>query len=1062
MTSHQNHSQFLPKGFRPFSVLVVFVMLAFAGIAFTPLLPFSLFPSGGGSSVYIAFGYPNATAEAVEMNVTAPLEGLLSMVNGVKDVESVSGDGWGQITLTTDKNARIDRVRFQAQAIVREVYPRLPDGVTYPQVSTRTTDQEKQVQLLSYTVSGDMETPALRQLVEDVLQPGLSLVKGVSAIEIYGSNPYEWYVEYDPALLKKHSLNANQLVGAIEQYAYLSGVGVISTHQGRTHSVSLVGKGVSADNWREIIVANTGGRMVRLGQVANITLRERIPDEYFRINGKTALNMVISASKDANQLATANGVFRELEKLAERLPGGVEIIKSYDSTTFLRKELRKNLLRTVFSLAILLLFVVAASRSFRYLAIVTVSLLANLAIAVLFYYLLGIEIHLYSLSGITLSFGLIIDNTLVMVDHLRHRRNMLVFTAVLAATLTTVGALVSIFFLEETKRQNLTDFAWVIIVNLMVSLLIALLMIPALVQRMGLKTQPRRSRVRVLRFKYRLSHAYSRFARLIHRYRKTAITIGFLAVGLPVFLLPERVEGDGFWPGVYNNTLGSGFYKSRMKPLVDKALGGTLRVFCNSVWEKSFWSSPERTKLYVRVQFPNGTTIDQADNLVRLFENRILSNQQVELSIARVSKASASIEILFQPAFESTAFPYTLKSNLESLAITQAGADFSIYGVGLGFSNAISQGFANSRILLTGYSYRQLIDWAKRFADSLGKMPRVDKIWIRGGQQYFFKDIYRKFLTFDESGMLVDGVQTRSFVNELMMLSPGYEQKAWISYQSRRMPLVVQPYMNTTPGDFEFRKTPVRVEGREMKTETWGSVSQLLLDDEIYKENQQYVVTFAYNYIGPDKLVERVCKQQVEYMNSQLPLGFRAEQPVWAFWDWKDRNNYLLILLMVFIIYTVTSVLLESLVQPVAVIALVPISFIGVFITYSMFDLSFDQGTYAAFLLLGGLVVNSAIYVINEQNNLRKRFPHATPASIYIRAVNSKISPILLTVISTVLGLIPFVVLEREPFWFSLAAGTIGGLVFSIPALVVFLPALPGVLGREKSKGGPLNPKTEN
>jgi multidrug efflux pump subunit AcrB len=194
-----------------------------------------------------------------------------------------------------------------------------------------------------------------------------------------------------------------------------------------------------------------------------------------------------------------------------------------------------------------------------------------------------------------------------------------------------------------------------------------------------------------------------------------------------------------------------------------------------------------------------------------------------------------------------------------------------------------------------------------------------------------------------------------------------------------------------------------------------------------------------------------VLEKQIKQIQSILPVGFSAKNPSDSYrWNKEEKTQYLLIGLMVLIIFIVTATLLESLLQPLAVILLVPISFVGVFITYSIFDLSFDQGTYAAFLLLGGLVVNSAIYIINEQNNLAKRYPNATAISIYTRALSAKLVPVLLTVISTVLGLLPFVMFGEEPFWFSLAAGTIGGLLFSIPALLLFLPALPG--GVIKSK----------
>lgn len=131
--------------------------------------------------------------------------------------------------------------------------------------------------------------------------------------------------------------------------------------------------------------------------------------------------------------------------------------------------------------------------------------------------------------------------------------------------------------------------------------------------------------------------------------------------------------------------------------------------------------------------------------------------------------------------------------------------------------------------------------------------------------------------------------------------------------------------------------------------------------------------------------------------------------------------------------------LFESLRQPLVIIAMIPISFIGVFLTFYLFELRFDQGGFASFVLLSGLVVNAGIYLINDYNLfLRNGVRAGLPT--YLRAYNRKIVPILLTVLSTVLGLVPFVVVSREPFWFSFAAGAMGGMLFSLIAILLFLP----------------------
>ena len=148
-----------------------------------------------------------------------------------------------------------------------------------------------------------------------------------------------------------------------------------------------------------------------------------------------------------------------------------------------------------------------------------------------------------------------------------------------------------------------------------------------------------------------------------------------------------------------------------------------------------------------------------------------------------------------------------------------------------------------------------------------------------------------------------------------------------------------------------------------------------------------------------------------------------------------------MLLVVISIIFFTTSILFNSLKQPLAIIFVIPVSYIGVFLTFYWFRLNFDQGGFASFVLLCGITVNASIYILNEYNSIRRRFPRLSMLRAYTKAWNAKILPIFLTVVSTILGFIPFMVgTDKEAFWFPLASGTIGGLVMSIIGIFFFLP----------------------
>lgn len=155
----------------------------------------------------------------------------------------------------------------------------------------------------------------------------------------------------------------------------------------------------------------------------------------------------------------------------------------------------------------------------------------------------------------------------------------------------------------------------------------------------------------------------------------------------------------------------------------------------------------------------------------------------------------------------------------------------------------------------------------------------------------------------------------------------------------------------------------------------------------------------------------------------------------------NKNNNILLLLLIVAIIYFICAVLFESLRYPLIIIGLIPISFIGVFLTFAITGCRFDQGGFASLVMLAGIVVNAGIYILNEMR-IQMCEKHYKGIILYIRAFNHKIVPVLLTVLSTVLGLIPFLLEgEKDVFWFAFALGTMGGLLFSLIAIVLFMPA---------------------
>ena len=1031
-----------------FSIIVVFILLMILGLAFLPKLSIRLHPSRTLPSLTVSYTWSNASPRLVEQNVTAPLEGLFNTILGIQSVESTSYQGGGRITLGFDKKADMDAMRFEVASKVREVFPKLPDAVRYPRISQYQTESDEKT-LLTYTLNAPSSPRLIQQYVEDVLSPRLSHIEGLYKIRVYGATDMEWELIYDQEQLNILGLNKGDISSSLQDYFREEVVGMGWDRSGALDDLSpkaIIMKSVSlADSsWLQIPVGKVEGRIVRISDLCRVIHKEKEPRSYYRINGNNTINVVFTSEKGANSLTVASDIKRELTVLAEDFPPGYFLLLSSDSTETIKEDLNKIYYRTIFSFAILLLFVFLISRQFRYLMIIFISLLANLCTAFILYFIFKVEVNLYSLAGITVSLGLIIDNTIVMVDHIRTKGNKKVFLAIMAATLTTIGALSVIRFFGETTRLQLKDFSMVLIINLFVSLMVALFLVPSLMEKIplkvknGLRTTKRRRRI------VGFSYAYGRMIAFSQRYRWGFILMAILLFGLPTFKIPTRMEGDEWYHKVFQKTLASDTYVQKIKPVVDKALGGTFRLFSQHFRERWSYRMPERTKISVTASLPQGSTLQQMNDLMIEVEHYLKGAEQIDQFVTRVSNArNGQVMVSFKPDYELGAFPFILLSQLQDLANNLTGADWRVYGLGQAFSNSLTERIGQSKIVLYGYNYEELMGHAITLRDNVLALDRVEKSSIISQNTYMRDPVFEFGISLDPQKLQARKLNAMQVYRNLegysidqgggasVFIDGAYEQISLRSTQSDNFDI------------WMMGNTPVEVNDAMVRLDDLGEREKQELNKTICKENQQYRLIVEYDFIGNYKLGQITRDRIIREMSEQLPIGYTIKQSEYRYWQREANKQFFLILMVIAIIYMICAILLESLKQPLAVVLIIPVSYVGVFLTFFLFDFTFDQGGFAAFLLLSGFVVKAAVYILNGYDNYNKKLEgRILPIRMYLKAFNGKIIPIFLTVLSTVFGLVPFIAGgEDEAFWFALAAGTMGGLIFSVAAIFVFLPA---------------------
>lgn len=572
-----------PRNLSSFTLIVTFVCLSLIGVVLVPLLPVKLAPSRTLPGLTVSFSMPGNSSRVIEAEVTSKLEAMMARVKGIRKVNSTSDNGSGSISLELDKHADIDVTRFEVSTIIRQTWPQLPEGVSYPQISTRRSDDKASRPFITYTLNAPANPILIQQYAEENIKPVLGQLKGIYKVELNGATPMEWQLEYDSDQLSRLGITLQAVQRAINRHYEKEFLGICS-----------IEKGAEGREWIRLVRTSTekemefepgaiqlqaeDGTMVTLDKLIKVRHVEERPQSYYRINGLNSVYLYITAEETANQLNLSGEVKHLMGELQQKMPPGYEVHISYDATEYIQKELDKIYFRTGLTVLILLLFVALITRNLRYLFLIVTSLAVNISVAVILYYAFGLEMQLYSLAGITISLNLVIDNTIVMTDHILHRRNLKAFVSVLAATLTTIGALVIIFFLDEKIRLNLQDFAAVVIINLAVSLFVALFFVPSMIDKIGLEKKKRRKRRRFLlrpTFMKRLTVYFTRFYQgviyYLCRFRVIACLLLLLGFGLPVFMLPEKIEGEGKWVEYYNKVFDNPTFKDKVKPVINKA-----------------------------------------------------------------------------------------------------------------------------------------------------------------------------------------------------------------------------------------------------------------------------------------------------------------------------------------------------------------------------------------------------------------------------------------------------------------------------------------------------------
>lgn len=999
-----------------FRIVLVFVLVALVGVAVMPFLSLNFTPSSNGNSFTVSYSFVGMPPLTVEREVTSMIENELSQLEGIKRISSVSQYGNGYVQLEFDPDEDLQFRQQELYMLLRKI--KLPQTVSRPVVRRQSADEDEPSPLLIYELRYPASEQHIDELVNAFIIPRLASMDQITEVQMAGLNRKIIEVKFQANRLQDYALSPVLLRQRILEQTQAIDLTTVEA-DGQIMGLSFRGSVQSINELKNVSL----NKSLRLRDVATVEMGREQTRTLLRVNGGEAVFLSLYTTKEANRLQLAKEVGERVEEIRAELPKDVQLIVNYDDSLFLSRELQKASERALLALGVIALFGLLSYRSWRYLLLLGFSILINICFVSLVAYFVQLEIHLYTLAGLAISFGLVVDNSIVIIDEYKRGRRGKTFLAQVAASCTTIAALLVILFLPSDFRMNLTELVIVVSIALASSFLVSLWLIPALADLLSLRKEAGKS-WKLRRRHVKIKNYYAILIQFLAHRKRWVIAFCIWSFGLPIFLLPSKMEN---WDG-YNATIGSEFYQEEIRPNTDKWLGGGSRLFYRNVYERSSYRTPEKTRLYVNASLSFGHTLEQMDQTIRKVENYLNGFSEIDKFITRVhSGQNASISIEFKAPYEKGSFPYVLKNKLSQRSLDWGGVNWNVYGVGRGFSNSSGGSLPSYRVAIKGYDYQKIGLIADQMARELEKHKRIQEVNTNAQASWRGRSLKRYEYT-------PDADYYADFITNFRQLQPLTKQEsplAMIKMDEKLYPLYLDAQVSE---DLSFYQAM-----NWSNLSSTGSSKFESVSSSVYREERQYIRTLSFDYYGSFRFGNEYLKKVIAEIKPQLPLGYDISKKEWSWTIQKEKRKYEMVLLSLLIIFVISIIFTENFRMAFMVVLVIPLSFVGLFFTFGWGDFYFDQGGYAAFLFLTGLSVNSILFILSDYYHFRNR----KGLNRIIKAMTVKFWPITLTVLSTCLGFIPFLIHgQNEIFWFSLAVGTIGGLLVAYLFTFLVIPVL--------------------
>jgi HAE1 family hydrophobic/amphiphilic exporter-1 len=1005
---------------RPVFITMVFLMILVIGAVALSRLKIDMLPEIEMPTLSIRTEFPGASPEIMERQVTQVIEEIVSTVPGVEEITSDSSEGNSNVQVRFTWETDIDFAALDVRSVLEDEFDELPDDIERPRIRKFDIGSFPVVLL---GISSRLDPVDLTQLIEDEIRYRFSRIPGVAQVDIWGGFDREIRIELDPDRIMALGLPLDQIIRSVRQANLDPPAGKLE--QGRYEiQLRAPAQFSDLDQIRNTVVARQDGAAVTLGQVARVNDTYEKLTRIIRVNGEPGIRVAIRKQSQANTVDVSNRILEEIDAVNTAMPQ-IRIIPVINQGNFIQRSIT-NVARSVLyggGLAVLiLLFFLRAVRSTVVITLaIPISMLATFTLMFFF----DLTINLMTLGGLALGVGMMVDNSIVVLENIfRHRHEygtspetaskqgaMEVAPAILASTITTLVIFLPLIFVRGISGILFTEMAYVIIFSLTCSLLVALSLVPMLTSRLlGIKQRDKNGSVLSVLFSLSesffitLQNGYTRFLTRALNRRWIPLILTGVALGGALMLVPKI--GTEFLPPSD---------EGEVRITGEMEVGTRLNlVDRQSQWMESiiYPAVPEAVSSVVSIGASGHRPGNAAKTEVRISLNPSSQRDRSNIDIAQDLRQRLANQI---PGMEIR---------------TRAPQGQFIMERILGGEDGL-------KVEIRGFDLNILESLADRASRRIETVPGVTDIELSRETGTPRREIH---VDRDKAADL--GLSVQDITDVLSTAVAGAKAGEYQAEgESHRIFVQLRDVENRSLDDI-LDLTLTTASGQQVALKNLVSVSSgwgpLLID----RKDQQRIISVSANVSGRD--MGSVAAEVTDRLNGiPRPAGYDMrvagdfEEQQKAF-----RELVVSLVLALILVYMVMACQYESLVNPLVVMFSVPMAIIGVLVTLYLTHTTLNVQSWIGCIMLGGIVVNNAILLVDQSSRLSRQGMMVQEA--VKEAGRRRLRPILMTSLTTILGLTPLAlgIGEGADAQAPLARAVVGGLTGSTLITLILIPII--------------------